>query len=698
MIQASDPPSDDFAMKRAKTVLFDVFGHDAFRRGQEDVIQAVLAGRDVLCVMPTGAGKSLCYQLPALVREGLTLVISPLIALMQDQVQALRQRGVEAGCINSMVPSEEQYEILDAASRGDLRLLYVAPERFRNAGFRRRILATGVNLVAVDEAHCISQWGHDFRPDYRRIGDALESLGHPQVLALTATAPKDVQDDVVKQLNLREPLRFVRGIVRENLRYEVARASQRDSKERTLLATVKTSTSTLIYCATRKQVDRLFFMLRDEGFKPRRYHAGLTPEERDDSQRAFLVDGAPLLIATNAFGMGVDRPDIRTVVHYEIPRTIEAYVQESGRAGRDGEPARCLLIYSPGDTHIQRFFIDASNPSEAVVRDVYRVLTEAGDYRLELSTDEIAERLRMDAPASAVGAALSVLHAASVVRRGKRGDNLAKVTVYPPSGDLFEHAPLPPGLSRLLAELVRQFDVDRMGHLDAETLAAARGVTVETVRRGLRRLCDLGRIDYVPAFRGRATEVRRMDAPEIALESVDFAKIAAKRTREEHKLDQMIDYATTPGCRVLFLLRGFGVETSTPCGSCDRCDVSIDANGKALGAIGTSKVADKMIRHALRGVEAFDGRYGFRKLAGHLAGSSAAGIANGPLARGVTRGVMRAVGTKGAERYLRMAHDLGLIKLVSHRLQGRRGRRVHLVAISDRGRRVLSGEPIAQDS
>ena len=254
MIAPTDPP--DARLLAARAVLRDVFGHDGFREGQEEVVDAVLESRDVLCVMPTGAGKSLCYQLPALVRGGLTLVVSPLIALMDDQVSSLKGRGVAAAAIHSAIDAASQEAALAAAARGELRLLYVAPERFRSTRFRDALASMDLDLVAVDEAHCISQWGHDFRPDYRRLGEALERLGHPQVLALTATATPDVQDDVVVQLGLREPARFVRGIVRDNLAFEVRHARTLDAKDEHVLDLVRAEAgATLIYAATRRNVE-----------------------------------------------------------------------------------------------------------------------------------------------------------------------------------------------------------------------------------------------------------------------------------------------------------------------------------------------------------------------------------------------------------------------------------------------------------
>ncbi|MEZ6009817.1 MAG: RecQ family ATP-dependent DNA helicase [Planctomycetota bacterium] len=263
-----------------------------------------------------------------------------------------------------------------------------------------------LDLVAVDEAHCISQWGHDFRPDYRRLGEALERLGHPQVLALTATATPDVQDDVVVQLGLREPARFVRGIVRDNLAFEVRHARTLDAKDEHVLDLVRAEPgATLVYAATRRNVESLHGLLKHHGLPALRYHAGLADDVRADVQRKFLEEGAPLLIATNAFGMGVDRPDIRQVIHYDMPRAVEAYVQESGRAGRDGKAARCVLLFRAADLHVQRFFIEAAHPSREIIEDVWRVLVEEGERRIELTSEEIAERLHVKAPGQAVGAA-----------------------------------------------------------------------------------------------------------------------------------------------------------------------------------------------------------------------------------------------------------------------------------------------------
>jgi ATP-dependent DNA helicase RecQ len=671
-------------------VLAERFGFASFREGQEEVVAAVLAGKDVLCVMPTGAGKSLCYQLPAVLRPGVTLVVSPLIALMKDQVESLTRRGLPAAQIHSQIPPEEQEAALDAAERGQVRLLYVAPERFRSDRFARRILSVGVSLVAVDEAHCISAWGHDFRPDYRRLGPAIQALGRPQVIALTATATREVQDDVVQQLSLREPHRFLDGLVRANLAFTVHACSSQGEKDARLAALLSGDGAAIVYCATRKQVERVAGVLEDRGIPALAYHAGLEDGERSASQEAFLSGRARVIVATNAFGMGVDRPDVRRVVHFEVPRSVEAYVQESGRAGRDGAPAGCTVLFHAGDLHVQRFFIEATNPSREVIAEVLRVLTEAGDERLELTAEAIAERMRLHAPPAAVNASLAVLDRASVVRRGRRDENLARVTVLPSEGDLFQVTPLPPGLGRLLASLVERFGVGEPSDLDVEGLAAARDVTADTVRRGLHRLHELARIDYVPAFRGRATEVVRGGDPREILAAVDFAALAERRRREEKKLDDMVAYVHARGCRRKHLLRCFGAPESPPCGRCDRCG----AGGTAAHVPAPSPRSEEALRHVLEAVRAHDGRFGFGKIAQHLAGSTAQGVGRGPLSRGRTYGILARLGVAGAETVVRMAQEEGLLALVPKTLQapGARGpRRVHLLGLTPEGREVLDG-------
>ena len=362
-----DPKGGD-AMTDKQQILKRYFGHDAFRPGQEALIDALLAGRDVLGVMPTGAGKSVCYQVPALLRPGVTLVLSPLISLMEDQVTALEQAGVPAAFLNSSLSEDRYRAVLRNARAGAYRLLYVAPERLQAPVFLAFARSARIEFVAVDEAHCVSQWGQDFRPSYREIPAFLDALAHrPPVGAFTATATAEVKADIEALLGLRDPLRLTTGFDRPNLYFEVVRTADKAAWLRRFLME-RPAQSGIVYCATRKAVEEVCAALLAQGLPAARYHAGMEPEERRRSQEDFVYDRARIMVATNAFGMGIDKSNVSYVVHYNMPKSLESYYQEAGRAGRDGTAAHCALLFAPADVQTAQFLIDNGDAAPEVRR------------------------------------------------------------------------------------------------------------------------------------------------------------------------------------------------------------------------------------------------------------------------------------------------------------------------------------------
>ncbi|WP_257348026.1 DNA helicase RecQ [Pseudalkalibacillus decolorationis] len=348
-------------LHHAQTILKDTFGYNSFREGQDEILERILQKKDTVGIMPTGGGKSLCYQIPAMIFSGVTLVVSPLISLMKDQVDALNQEGVSATFINSSLSTGEVRERLKGAANGQYKLIYVAPERLESPSFSQLLHRLPISLIAIDEAHCISQWGHDFRPSYLSIQQMITRLeNRPVIIALTATATPEVADDICEMLQIDEESVVTTGFGRSNLSFRVIKGQNRDTF---LEAYIKRneSQSGIIYAATRKEVERIFTRLQKIGLPVGKYHAGMSEDERDLNQEQFLYDDVTIMVATSAFGMGINKSNVRYVVHYHLPKNIEAYYQEAGRAGRDGVDSECVLMYAPQDVRLPKFFIEESD-------------------------------------------------------------------------------------------------------------------------------------------------------------------------------------------------------------------------------------------------------------------------------------------------------------------------------------------------
>jgi ATP-dependent DNA helicase RecQ len=431
----------------AKDALKTYFGFEEFLEGQEDIITEILEGRDGLAVMPTGGGKSLCYQLPALCLPGVTLVVSPLIALMKDQVDALLEKGVAATLINSTLSHAEQKDRISRMCAGEYKLVYVAPERFRAAGFCEAVRELDVSFLAIDEAHCLSQWGHDFRPDYMRLGKARKLLGDPQCVAFTATATEEVRKDIIGVLDLEDPFQTVTGFARPNLSFNITAVEKVHGKYKRVREVVEEHKTGIIYCATRKKVEEVAETLNSWGVKCVGYHGGMSEADREATQNKFISRAVDVAVATNAFGMGIDRSDVRFVVHFEIPGSVEAFYQEAGRAGRDGESAWCELLFNYADTRTQEFFIDGANPGTGLIRDVYQYFLNAAGptHEVHAGIDEVKDSVGAK-NGMAVSSAIATLSRNGYIERfdvsgqRKRGTRLSRPDVLASGLELDEEA------------------------------------------------------------------------------------------------------------------------------------------------------------------------------------------------------------------------------------------------------------------
>jgi ATP-dependent DNA helicase RecQ len=556
----------------ARLALRERFGYDAFRPGQERAVESVLERRDTLVVLPTGGGKSLCYQVPALLLPGLTVVLSPLISLMKDQVDALEARGLPATYLNSTLSGAEIGTRMRRVRRGEIKLLYVAPERIDIGGLADRLREVGVALLAVDEAHCISEWGHDFRPSYLRIAQVRERLGWPPVIALTATATPHVRSDISRQLRLEHQRTVITGFDRRNLRYHVVPTRTDSDKDATLIDILRARDGlAVVYASTRRAVERIAAMLNRAKIGAVGYHAGLDDAHRHDVQDRFMREEVRVIVATSAFGMGIDKPNVRLVVHYTMPGSLEAYYQEAGRAGRDGLEGDCFLLHAFQDRFTHEFFVKSANPERTLVEQVYAVLREQADDSgaFHLGSEDIAVRVAGKAAPRDVDGALRVLTQVGALRSdaadGPRVYVRLLATPERIRRELGEEA-MDIGLLRAIWRGAAGGTLHDGATVDLDALPPGFGGASGAVPI-LERLQANQYVEW-----RRLSGGRRLSDPRKRLDAypVDWAALDRRRRADLAKLDTMQQYAYTRACRRAFVLRYFGDPAAR--GSCTGCD------------------------------------------------------------------------------------------------------------------------------
>jgi ATP-dependent DNA helicase RecQ len=567
-------------------LLKKIFGISAFRPMQEEAITALLNHRDTFIIMPTGGGKSLCYQLPSMMMEGTALVISPLISLMKDQVDKLLSRNISAAAFNSSQSFEDSREIFEKARSGELKLLYVSPERLETDSFKALISEIPISFIAIDEAHCISEWGHDFRKSYRRIPEFYQSFpnGRPAIIALTATATPDVRKDIRMQLELNDPLEIVTGFERPNIRYAVLRECEKDVRLIDLAHTI--DGSMIVYTSSRSRADKIALSLRQLGFRAENYHAGMGNDARLKVQEAFLHGEIKIIVATSAFGMGIDKPDVRAVIHYDLPATLEAYYQESGRAGRDGEDALAIMMYNNGDERTHEFLLQRNFPSEDELISLYESLHEMisnpiGSFykeRITFTRNQVLTQL--PGLSSSVTRALELLEESGLLtlERNSKNGRTSSVKFLIPKQRREEYIYRRGAGSQLLKKFLLLEGEVGLGMeftFNSDDLLKSLELDKSSFNRNMRILEANGILShklshFLPDSKSYSVTFssHRVHADAINL---PLEKIQSSFDHSLGKLREVQNYATHWRCRTSMILQYFGERHADRCGKCDVC-------------------------------------------------------------------------------------------------------------------------------
>lgn len=570
-------------------ILYKYFGYKSFRPGQEEIINAILDDKNALAILPTGAGKSLCYQIPALASDQFSIVISPLIALMKDQVDSLNSNEEIAAYINSTVEYNKILDIYNKIYEGKIKLLYVSPEKLESTGFAERIKNLSPKYIFIDEAHCISEWGHNFRPSYRKIVEFCNFIGNTRISAFTATATPEVRDDIVNQLSLKNPEFFIRGFERENLHLRVFKTKQKKTEVLKLVQTC--GSPAIVYTSTRKNAEELTNYLKSNKISCEFYHAGLAPEKRRLIQDDFINDYVDVIVATNAFGMGIDKKDIRLIVHYNLPGTIESYYQEIGRAGRDGKDSQIHLLFDGQDKYIQEFFIKTSFPDREQIKLVYSLICNYGQVPLGIQPDKpipLDKKFYQILSSNEINkalfsAALGILEEAGYVKQKSELHqnyyleiNLEKERLREYVKKLKNNA-----FQEILITILREYGgypFSGKTKINIGNLAEITGISKPDLIFNLDELTKIGILEFEKPLQSPAVFLTATRVDEKYLE-FDFKKIEKQLENSRKKLQSMIGLVNTKKCRFNYILEYFGETGSTyKCGKCDNCGGNLEEN------------------------------------------------------------------------------------------------------------------------